>query len=68
MIEKVIPAIRLKWPDRGMNRTVVVQHDGVSAHIPENDVEFNEAAKQGVWNICLETQSAKSPDTNVLDL
>jgi hypothetical protein len=25
-------------------------------------------AKQGVWNICLETEHAKSPDTNVLDL
>ena len=68
MIDKVIPAIRLKWPDRGMNRTVVIQHDGASAHIPENDVEFTQAAKQGVWNICLETQSVKSPDTNVLDL
>ena len=43
MIEMVILAItRLKWPDRGMNRTVVViQHDGASAHIPENDVKFN---------------------------
>jgi hypothetical protein len=68
MIEKVIPAIRLKWPDRGMERTVLIQHDGASSHIARNDVEFNQAAKQGVWNICLETQPAKSPDTNVLDL
>jgi hypothetical protein len=68
MIEKVIPAIRLKWPDRGMERTVLIQHDGASSHIAWNDVEFNQAAKQGVWNICLETQPAKSPDMNVLDL
>ena len=68
MIEKVIPAIKMKWPDRGMNRTVVIQHDRALAHIEENDQEFNLHAKQGVWNICLETQSAKSPDTNVLDL
>ena len=68
LVEKVIPAIRLKWPDRGMNRTVLIQHDGASAHISEKDEEFNQAAKQGVWNICLETQPAKSPDTNVLDL
>ena len=66
MIEKMIPAIRLKWPDRGMNQTVTIQHDGASAHIPENDVEFNQAAKQGVWNICIDTQPAKSPDTNML--
>ena len=68
MIEKVIPAIKMKWPDRGMNRTVVIQHDGASAHIGENDQEFNLHAKHGVWNLCLETQPAKSPDTNVLDL
>ena len=56
MIEKVIPAICMKWSaDRGMNQTVIVQHDGASSsHIPENDQEFNFFAKQGVWNICLE--------------
>ena len=58
----------MKWPDRGMNRTVVIQHDGASPHIAENDRDFNLHAKQGVWNICLETQSTKSLDTNVLDL
>ena len=47
---------------------VVIQHDGASAHIAENDQEFNWHAKKGVWNICLETQPAKSPDTDVLDL
>ena len=58
----------MKWPDPGMNRTVVIQHDGASAHIAENDQEFSLHAKQGVWNICLETQPVKSPDKNVLDL
>ena len=67
MIEKVIPAIKMKWPDQGMNRTVVIQHDGASAHIEENDQEFNLHAKQGVWNICLETQPVQSPDMNILD-
>ncbi len=46
----------------------MIQHDGASCHIKDNDVQFNQAAKQGVWNICLEKQPAKSPDTNVLDL
>ena len=32
-------------------RTVVIQHDGESAHIAENDQEFTLHAKQGVWNI-----------------
>jgi hypothetical protein len=68
LIEKLIPAIRLKWPDRGPLRTITIQQDGATAHIPSTDQEFNEHARQGVWNIRLETQAAKSPDTNVLDL
>jgi hypothetical protein len=62
MIEKVVTAIKLRWPHRGLNRTVVIQHDGASCHIEGNDVQVNQAAKQGVWNICLEKQPAKSPD------
>jgi hypothetical protein len=68
LIEKVIPAIRMKWPDRGMNRRVIIQHDGALAHIEHNDPVFMIHANQGVWDISLETQPAKSPDTNVLDL
>ena len=68
VIEKVIPAIKLKWPDR-RNRRVIIQHDGATAHmIPSDDEEFYAHARQGRWDICLETQPAKSPDTNVLDL
>ncbi len=68
LIKKVIPAIRMKWPDRGMNRRVIIQHDGASAHVEHNDPEFMIHANQGVWDISLETQPAKCPDTNVLDL
>ncbi len=46
----------------------MIQHDGASCHIKGNDVKFDQPAKQGVWNICLEKQPAKSPDTSVLDL
>ena len=66
LIEKVIPAIRAKWPDR--NRRITIQQDGASSHIADTDREFREHARQGVWNIQLVTQSAKSPDVNVLDL
>ena len=65
LIEKVIPAIRLKWPDRrGRNQNISIQRDGATAHIPRTDVEFNQVANQGVWNIQLEKQPPKSPDTN----
>jgi hypothetical protein len=62
-----VPAIKEKWPHRNSNE--IIQQDGASAHILENDIEFCQiATTQGVWNICLLTQPAKSPDLNVLDL
>ncbi len=66
MITNVLPAIKQKWPDR--NRNIVIQQDGASAHIDENDPQFVAAATSGNWNISLMTQSPKSPDLNVLDL
>jgi hypothetical protein len=67
MCHHVVPAIKEKWPDR--NRNVIIQKDGASSHILENDFEFCRlVATQGVWNIRLLTQPAKSPDLNVLDL
>jgi hypothetical protein len=69
MIEKVVTVIKLRCPDCGLNRTAVIQHDGASCHTEGNDVQFDKAAtSQGVWNICLEKQPAKSPDMNELDL
>jgi hypothetical protein len=61
-----VPAIKEKWPDR--NRNVSIQQDEASAHILDIEIEFCQLATQGVWNICLLTQSAKSPDLNVLNL
>jgi hypothetical protein len=66
MIQKVIPAIKAKWPDR--NRNILIHQDGVSSHIDEDDPEFVAVGVTGVWNIRRMTQSPKSPDLNVLDL
>ncbi len=66
MITKVLPAIKQKWPD--WKRNIVIQQDGASAHIDENDPQFVAAATSGNWNISLMTQSPKLPDLNVLDL
>jgi len=46
----------------------VIQQDGASSHIDEDDAAFVEVAQTGTWNITLETQPPKSPDLNVLDL
>jgi hypothetical protein len=68
MIEHVVPAIKRRWPDqRGLTR-ITIQHDGASAHIEDNDVEFREHARNPLWEISILTQPAKSPDLNVLDL
>ena len=66
MVEKVVPAIKAKRPDR--NRNIVIQQDGASSHIDEDDPEFVAVGVTGVWNIRLMTQSPKLPDLNVLDL
>jgi len=66
LTEKVLPAIKEKWPDR--NQNISVQQDGASIHIFEDDEEFQALARNGNWNIKLSNQAPKSPDTNVLDL
>jgi hypothetical protein len=49
MIEKVLPAIKLKWPDR--NCQIIIQQDGATSHISEDDAAFMEAAIAGNWQI-----------------
>jgi hypothetical protein len=47
MENKVIPAIKDKWPDR--NRNIVIQQDGAQAHIRGvDDAEFVAAATTGL--------------------
>ena len=67
LVEKVVPAIKEKWPD-GERRRVVIQQDGASSHIDDDDAAFDAVARSEGWDISLETQPAKSPDLNVLDL
>ena len=45
LIQKVLPAIRMKWPD--CDQRIVIQQDGASAHIQDNDAEFNLHARRG---------------------
>ncbi len=66
LIDCVIPAIKQKWPD--LNRNIVLQQDGASAHIKADDMEFGLTARQGLWSINILTQAPKSPDTNIYDL
>jgi hypothetical protein len=65
LINKVIPAIKQKWPD--CNHNIKIQQDGASSHINQDVNEFVEAATAGNWNIMMLCQSAQSPDTNIND-
>jgi hypothetical protein len=59
-IDKVLPAIKLKWPDR--NLQIMIQQDGATSHISEDDAAFVEAAIAGNWQIGLQTQPAQSSE------
>ncbi|XP_049383023.1 uncharacterized protein LOC125847448 [Solanum stenotomum] len=68
LIEKVLPAIRSKWPISESNTPIFIQQDNARPHIDINDMEFNEAAREGGFDIRLCFQPPNSPDLNVLNL
>jgi hypothetical protein len=45
MINKVLPAIREKWPRKEINQPIFIQQDNVPSHLEVNDPVFCEAAK-----------------------
>ena len=58
-----------KWPTSDRNlRKIFIQQDGAKNHICEDDKLFNDALEENRVNTELYTQSANSPDVNLLDL
>lgn len=73
VMEKVIPAIKLKWPRGGNNTgriTVQLQHDNAKSHFGEEDEDWVQCCFENrhLWRFELKEQPANSPDTNILDL
>jgi hypothetical protein len=68
MIEKVLPAIKAKWPRDDLNRPIYIQQDNAPSHIEVNDPLFCEATQQDGFDIRLICQPVNSPDFNILDL
>ena len=69
LIIKLITAIVEKWPTSDRNlRKIFIQHDGAKNHIREDDKLFDDALEENRVNAELYTQSANSPDGNLLDL
>jgi hypothetical protein len=53
MIEKVLPAIKAKWPRDGANKPIYIQQDNAPSHIDVHDPLFCEAAQQDGFDIRL---------------
>ncbi|KAK9669319.1 hypothetical protein RND81_13G123000 [Saponaria officinalis] len=67
LIEKILPTIKDKWPDR-RGQTIYIQQDNARPHISPNDPDFRRAATADGWDIQLIFQPPNSPDLNILDL
>jgi hypothetical protein len=67
-VEKILPAIKEKWPREEIGQPIFIQQDNARTHIDCNDEEFCRAASQDGFDIRLMRQPPNSPDLNVLDL
>ncbi|CAK8566040.1 unnamed protein product [Lathyrus sativus] len=68
LINKVLPAIKEKWPREQASETIYIQQDNVPSHVSMDDEEFRRVASEGGFDIRLTCQPQNSPDLNVLDL
>jgi hypothetical protein len=68
MINKVLPAIKAKWPREDVNKPIFIQQDNAPSHLKVDDSQFCEAAKQDGFDIRLICQPPNSPYFNILDL
>ena len=66
LINKVLPAIKEKWPAEERGMPIFIQQDNARTHVAVNDPAFVEAAQADGWDIRLTCQPPNSPD--LLDL
>ncbi|XP_050220689.1 uncharacterized protein LOC126671037 [Mercurialis annua] len=68
LIDKVLPAIKAKWPIEDSRSPIFIQQDNARTHINFDDVEFCRSAREDGFDIRLMCQPPNSPDLNILDL
>ncbi|CAL4949559.1 unnamed protein product [Urochloa decumbens] len=68
LINKVLPALKAKWPAEERGMPIFIQQDNARTHIAVDDPAFVQAAQADGWDIRLTCQHPNSPDLNVLDL
>jgi hypothetical protein len=67
-IEKVIPAIKEKWPRYEIGQPIFIQQDNARCHVNEDDIEFRQAVSQDGFDIWLMCRPPNSQEPNVSDL
>ncbi|XP_058725786.1 uncharacterized protein LOC131597088 [Vicia villosa] len=68
LINKVLLAIKEKWPCECVREIIYIQQDNALCHVDIDDNEFRIAASEGWFDIRFTCQPPNSPDFNVLDL
>lgn len=68
LINKVLFAIRVKWPRQILGNTSNIQQGNAKSHIHRNNGEFLEALKMDGFDIQLMCQPLNSTDLNILGL
>ena len=68
LVNKVLPAIKERWPAEEKGLPIYIQQDNVRTHIAVDDPAFVQAAQADGWDIRPTCQPPNSPDLNVLDL
>jgi len=68
MVNKVLLALKAKWPAGERGIPIFIQQDNARTHIAVDDPAFVQAAQADGWDIRLTCQPPNSPDLNVLDL
>lgn len=68
LIDKIVPAIKAKWPNDGTLKRIYIQQDNCRTHIKQDDPEWQQVYQQGEFTFILVQQPPNSPDLNILDL
>lgn len=68
LINKILPAIKEKWPREHACETIFIQQDNAPCHVSLDNEEFRVAASEGGFDIRLTCQPPNSSDLNVLVL
>jgi len=51
LVDKVLPAVKEKWPAEERGRPIFIQQDNAKTHIAVDDSDFCRVAKEDGWDI-----------------